>query len=79
MTYKKTSYVPPLNGQAPKMDYPKKYKRTHNNFPNQQPTRPIPGSDVMAQYLAQLQHSTFMYAANILGASVETEEDPSAP
>ncbi|SCV00987.1 LAME_0G13300g1_1 [Lachancea meyersii CBS 8951] len=27
----------------------------------------IPGSDVMAQYLAQLQHSTFMYAANILG------------
>lgn len=31
----------------------------------------IPGSDVMAQYLAQLQHSTFMYAANILGASAE--------
>ncbi|SCU99866.1 LAMI_0G01354g1_1 [Lachancea mirantina] len=33
----------------------------------------IPGSDVMAQYLAQLQHSTFMYAANILG--VDGEED----
>ncbi|AQZ10425.1 NAB6 (YML117W) [Zygosaccharomyces parabailii] len=31
----------------------------------------IPGSDVMAQYLAQLQHSTFMYAANILGATAE--------
>lgn len=33
--------------------------------------RTIPGSDVMAQYLAQVQHSTFMYAANILGASAE--------
>ncbi|QLQ81800.1 hypothetical protein HG537_0G00540 [Torulaspora globosa] len=33
----------------------------------------IPGSDVMAQYLAQLQHSTFIYAANILGASNEEE------
>ncbi|SCV01930.1 LANO_0F14246g1_1 [Lachancea nothofagi CBS 11611] len=30
-------------------------------------SKAIPGSDVMAQYLAQLQHSTFMYAANILG------------
>ncbi|CCF55721.1 hypothetical protein KAFR_0A02850 [Kazachstania africana CBS 2517] len=36
-------------------------------------SRTIPGSDVMAQYLAQLQHSTFMYAANILGASGEEE------
>lgn len=33
----------------------------------------IPGSDVMAQYLAQLQHSTFMYAANILGATVDND------
>ena len=33
--------------------------------------RIIPGSDVMAQYLAQLQHSTFIYAANVLGASSE--------
>lgn len=38
-------------------------KRRQGNF--------IPGSDVMAQYLAQLQHSTFIYAANILGASSE--------
>ncbi|SCU97230.1 LADA_0H05182g1_1 [Lachancea dasiensis] len=30
-------------------------------------SKAIPGSNVMAQYLAQLQHSTFMYAANILG------------
>lgn len=36
--------------------------------------KPIPGSEVMAQYLAQLQHSTFMYAANILGASTEEED-----
>ncbi|CCK71402.1 Nab6p KNAG_0G03440 [Huiozyma naganishii CBS 8797] len=36
--------------------------------------RTIPGSDVMAQYLAQLQHSTFMYAANVLGASNEGTE-----
>lgn len=35
----------------------------------------IPGSDVMAQYLAQLQHSTFMYAANILGATAEGDPD----
>ncbi|GAV55966.1 hypothetical protein ZYGR_0AZ01380 [Zygosaccharomyces rouxii] len=35
----------------------------------------IPGSDVMAQYLAQLQHSTFMYAANILGATAEGDVD----
>ncbi|CCD24843.1 Nab6p NDAI_0E00270 [Naumovozyma dairenensis CBS 421] len=33
--------------------------------------RVIPGADVMAQYLTQLQHSTFMYAANILGVSAE--------
>lgn len=38
-------------------------KRRHGKF--------IPGSDVMAQYLAQLQHSSFIYAANILGASSE--------
>lgn len=37
-------------------------------------TRTIPGSDVMAQYLAQLQHSTFMYAANVLGASADDPE-----
>lgn len=37
-------------------------------------TRIIPGSDVMAQYLAQLQHSTFMYAANVLGASADDSE-----
>lgn len=37
-------------------------------------TRTIPGSDVMAQYLAQLQHSTFMYAANVLGASADEPE-----
>ena len=37
--------------------------------------RIIPGSDVMAQYLAQLQHSTFIYAANVLGASRE-QSDP---
>ncbi|SMN20486.1 similar to Saccharomyces cerevisiae YML117W NAB6 Putative RNA-binding protein that associates with mRNAs encoding cell wall proteins in high-throughput studies [Maudiozyma saulgeensis] len=36
--------------------------------------RTIPGSDVMAQYLAQLQHSTFMYAANVLGASADDSE-----
>ncbi|QLG70837.1 hypothetical protein HG535_0A07800 [Zygotorulaspora mrakii] len=35
----------------------------------------IPGSDVMAQYLAQLQHSTFMYAANVLGATGEVDKD----
>ncbi|EDO14696.1 hypothetical protein Kpol_1068p5, partial [Vanderwaltozyma polyspora DSM 70294] len=34
----------------------------------------LPGSDVMSQYLAQLQHSTFMYAANILGASSDEPE-----
>ncbi|SCU89846.1 LAFA_0E21374g1_1 [Lachancea sp. 'fantastica'] len=38
-------------------------------------SKAIPGSDVMAQYLAQLQHSTFMYAANILG--VDDGESPS--
>ncbi|CEP61321.1 Nab6p LALA0_S03e00254g [Lachancea lanzarotensis] len=37
-------------------------------------SKAIPGSDVMAQYLAQLQHSTFMYAANILG--VDDGESP---
>lgn len=36
--------------------------------------RAIPGSDVMAQYLAQLQHSTFIYAANVLGASNDQAE-----
>lgn len=35
--------------------------------PRRRKSKAIPGSDVMAQYLAQLQHSTFMYAANILG------------
>lgn len=34
----------------------------------------IAGSDVMAQYLTQIQHSTFMYAANILGATEENIE-----
>lgn len=36
--------------------------------------RSIPGSDVMAQYLAQLQHSTFIYAANVLGASSDSDK-----
>lgn len=55
-------------------------KNNNNGFGSrQQPVRPIPGSDVMAQYLAQLQHSTFMYAANILGASVDPNEEPSSP
>jgi len=45
-----------------------------NNKSKSKNGRTIPGSDVMAQYLAQLQHSTFMYAANVLGASADDSE-----
>lgn len=38
-------------------------------------SKAIPGSQVMAQYLAQLQHSTFMYAANILGVTNGDNEE----
>nr|CAI6691504.1 BBF_HP1_G0040100.mRNA.1.CDS.1 [Saccharomyces cerevisiae] len=48
-------------------------KKKRGSFPRH---RTIPGSDVMAQYLAQVQHSTFMYAANILGASAEDNTHP---
>lgn len=75
--------------QPPQLSNKKKNKgrsRSENpkNYQNgfggrQQPVRPIPGSDVMAQYLAQLQHSTFMYAANILGASVDPNDEPTSP
>lgn len=53
------------SGDAPESNHHRKgqSKRHQGKF--------IPGSDVMAQYLAQLQHSTFIYAANILGASGE--------
>lgn len=54
-----------------------KYKDTNKNRKNDNITkhgRTIPGSDVMAQYLAQLQHSTFIYAANVLGASSEQSD-----
>ncbi|CCE64534.1 hypothetical protein TPHA_0I00270 [Tetrapisispora phaffii CBS 4417] len=59
------------------------YHRTHNtrvDNPRSERTRKrthkkiIPGSDVMSQYLAQVQHSTFMYAANVLNASIEEPE-----
>lgn len=61
------SQFPPLEYQnnvsrQNKTNRPRKNSKKRN-------TKTIPGSDVMAQYLAQLQHSTFMYAANILGAS----------
>lgn len=46
----------------------------HQNRLNRRKKKILPGSDVMSQYLAQLQHSTFMYAANILGASAEEPE-----
>ncbi|KAG0657203.1 hypothetical protein C6P45_002511 [Maudiozyma exigua] len=46
----------------------------HHKSKNNKNARAIPGSDVMAQYLAQLQHSTFMYAANVLGASADDPE-----
>lgn len=54
-------------------------QRNSRTNKNNRGARTIPGSDVMAQYLAQLQHSTFMYAANILGVSNEETEyyDPS--
>ena len=48
-------------------------RKKRGSFPRH---RTIPGSDVMAQYLAQVQHSTFMYAANILGASAEDNTHP---
>ncbi|CDO93458.1 unnamed protein product [Kluyveromyces dobzhanskii CBS 2104] len=32
-------------------------------------TKPLAGSDVMTRYLEQLHHNTFVYAANILGAT----------
>ncbi|CAL9737416.1 RNA-binding protein Nab6p [Monosporozyma servazzii] len=52
------------------------HKGGKNSGPNNSTknTRAIPGSDVMAQYLAQLQHSTFIYAANVLGASNDQAE-----
>lgn len=51
-------------------------RRQQNRRRNRRRTaKAIPGSDVMAQYLAQLQHSTFMYAANILGATAEGDVD----
>lgn len=56
-------------GISPNVDEHQKNNKKHNT--NDKEARVIPGSDVMAQYLAQLQHSTFMYAANILGASAE--------
>lgn len=49
------------------------HQRNHKSKNNKN-ARAIPGSDVMAQYLAQLQHSTFMYAANVLGASADDPE-----
>lgn len=51
-----------------------KQNQTHRKkHTKRHPAKTIPGSDVMAQYLAQLQHSTFMYAANILGATVDND------
>lgn len=47
-------------------------RQRHNK---RQHGKSIPGSDVMAQYLAQLQHSTFIYAANILGASGDSDNN----
>lgn len=54
-----TGYV----GEQSSQDKSTRNKNTHRR----RKSKAIPGSDVMAQYLAQLQHSTFMYAANILG------------
>lgn len=37
--------------------------------PKKTNSKPIAGSDVMTRYLEQLHHNTFLYAANILGAT----------
>lgn len=49
-------------------------RKSSNSNNNSKNARTIPGSDVMAQYLAQLQHSSFIYAANVLGASNDQTE-----
>lgn len=55
--------------QESNFDFESTQQTRRRRYPNRRHGKSIPGSDVMAQYLAQLQHSTFIYAANILGAS----------
>ncbi|CCH59169.1 hypothetical protein TBLA_0B03280 [Henningerozyma blattae CBS 6284] len=53
------------------LDEKNPFRGPRNKNKNRNTRKTIPGSDVMSQYLTQLQHSTFMYAANILGVSAE--------
>lgn len=55
----------PVSGS--KSDIGSKSTQGKSSKSRQRNAQAIPGSNVMAQYLAQLQHSTFMYAADILG------------
>ena len=45
------------------------HEGANNGNPRKSSMKPIAGSDVMTRYLEQLHHNTFVYAANILGAT----------